>query len=181
MLGNFHGWTDYPLTELGHQQAREVAEKLKEVSFTRCCASDLRRAWDTAGYCLAGRDVERECFPDLREHNLGDMEEVSVADARKRWPEICEVFFDSWFTTVPAGGEDPRDMLKRVSRCLDEIIRRGEDTLIVGHYGSLGMILVHLGLLDPMDIMTDRYIFRQGTYTAIKITDRGPRLMCFNR
>ena len=181
VLGNFHGHTDYPLTELGHQQAREVAEKLKEISFTRCCASDLRRAWDTAGYCVEGRGVERESFPDLREFYLGDMEQVSVEDARKRWPEICVDFLDRWFDTIPAGGENPRDMLERVARCVDEIIRRGEDTLIVAHYGSLGLALVHLGLLDPMDIMTERYIFRQGAYTAVKITDRGPRLMCFNR
>ena len=39
----FHGQTDYPLTEEGRRQARQAAEKLREIPFTRCCASDLRR------------------------------------------------------------------------------------------------------------------------------------------
>jgi len=179
--GNFHGQTDYPLTELGHQQACQVRDKLKEVTFSRCCASDLRRAWDTAGHCLEGRSIVREAFPDLREHFMGDMEQVSKEDACERWPGICTTFFADWFNTVPPGGEDPRDMLKRVGRCIDEIIRRGEDTLIVAHYCSLGIALVHLGLLDPRDIMTNRYDFRQGTYAAVEITEQGARLMWFNR
>ena len=45
----FHGQADYPLTEKGHAQARQAAEKLREVSFTRCCTSDLQRTYDTAG------------------------------------------------------------------------------------------------------------------------------------
>ena len=48
----FHGQTDYPLTDHGREQAREVAEKLKDATFTRCCTSDLQRARDTDLTCL---------------------------------------------------------------------------------------------------------------------------------
>lgn len=30
----FHGQTDYPLTEEGRRQARQAAEKLREIPFT---------------------------------------------------------------------------------------------------------------------------------------------------
>ena len=59
----FHGHIDYPLTPLGREQARQAGEKLKAVSFSRCVASDLSRAWDTALACVEGRGIVPECCP----------------------------------------------------------------------------------------------------------------------
>lgn len=61
----FHGHTDYPLTELGREQARQAGEKLKDTAFVRCVASDLSRAWDTALSCVAGRGMIPERCPGL--------------------------------------------------------------------------------------------------------------------
>ena len=56
----FFGSSDHPLTQLGREQARQAADKLREVSFTRCVSSDLARCWDTAELCLQGRNVAAE-------------------------------------------------------------------------------------------------------------------------
>ena len=53
----FFGHSDHPLTELGREQAKQAADKLKEVSFTRCVSSDLSRAMDTARICAEGRGI----------------------------------------------------------------------------------------------------------------------------
>ena len=66
----FFGHRDHPLTELGREQARQAADKLREVSFTRCVSSDLSRAWDTALICAEGRGVPVERDPALRELKL---------------------------------------------------------------------------------------------------------------
>ena len=80
----FFGWSDHPLTELGREQARQAAEKLREVSFTRCVASDLSRAWDTALICAEGRGVAVESDPRLREQDMGSLEDADWEEAHDR-------------------------------------------------------------------------------------------------
>ncbi len=176
----FHGQTDFPLTELGQQQAQQVAEKLKDAQFTRCCASDLQRAWNTALACLEfHKDIKPEVFPELREHFVGDMENLSWEEAEARFPGIPDKFVSDWFHTVPPGGEDPQDMLCRVARCVDAIIARGEDTLLVSHFGTMALIAVHLGVMTEQEV--DTVGFGQGCYTAIEITENGTKLLALNQ
>ena len=176
----FHGQTDYPLTELGHRQAREAAEKLKDAKFTRCCASDLQRAWNTALACLEFHpDVKPEVCTDLREHYVGKMEDMPWDEAERRFPGIPDKFVSDWFHTVPPGGEDPQDMLKRVGRCIDAIIERDEDTLVVSHFGTMSLIAVHLDVMTEQEVIEKG--FGQGCYTAIEIAKDGTRLLALNK
>ena len=176
----FHGQTDYPLTERGREQAREVAEKLKNTKFTRCCASDLQRAWNTALACLEfHQDITPEACPDLREHFVGEMEDIPWEEAQRRFPGVPEKFVNDWFHTVPPGGEDPQEMLHRVARCVDAIIARGEDTLLVSHFGTMSLIAVHLGVMTEQEVVATG--FGQGCYTAVEITDDGAKLLALNQ
>jgi len=176
VLHTFHGQTDYPLTDLGREQARRVAEKLENIPFTRCCSSDLRRAWDTALPSLEGRGIVPEPCPDLREHFVGDVEDLSREESEARYPGLLGTYISDWYHTPVPGGEDQRDMLGRVGRCVDGIIARGEDTLIAGHNGSLTLVLLHLGLITENDI-TNGFYLGQGTYTAVEVTENGPKLL----
>lgn len=181
VLMTFHGQTDYPLTEKGREQARQTAEKLGEVSFARCCASDLARAWDTALACVEGRGVTPEVCPALREQFVGDIEGLTWDEMGERYPEVRHSFIHDWFNTTPPGGESPDAMIARVTACVDEIIARGEDTLITAHFGSLSLILTHLGLVDREAAMTPQWAFGQGTYSAIRIEGGKAELVAFNR
>lgn len=183
VLRTFHGQTDYPLTEKGREQARLAGEKLRAdgVSFTRCCASDLVRAWDTAQACLEGREVAAEVCPALREQSVGDIEGLSWEEMGERFPGLREQYIGDWAHTTPPGGESPETMMERVSACVDEIIARGEDTLIVAHFGSLSLTLVHLGLVDGEQAVKPEWTFGQGTYSAIRIEDGKAELIHFNR
>lgn len=176
----FHGQTDYPLTPEGRRQARQAAEKLRPFSFTRCCASDLQRTWDTALACLEGRDVVPEKCPDLREQFVGSMEDWSWEDVERRAPGLKRAYMEDWFHVTPPGGESPETMAARVARCADAIIARGEDTLIAAHNGSLCLLLIHLGLMSQEDAQGESG-FTQGCFSAVEITETGPRLAFFNR
>ena len=183
VLRTFHGQTDYPLTDLGRQQARQTGEKLRSdgVTFTRCCASDLSRAWDTALACVEGRGVEPEVCPDLREQFVGDIEGLTWEEMGERYLELRHAFIFDWYNTTPPGGESPDAMIARVTSCVDAIIARGEDALLVAHFGPLSLILSHLGLADKGEIMTPKWGFDHGTYTAIRVEDGRAELVCFNR
>ena len=181
VLRSFHGQTDYPLTDRGRAQAREAADKLKEVSFSRCLASDLVRAWDTALACVEGRGIPVECCPALREQNVGDMEGLSWDEMGARFPGLRERYIEDWYHTQPPGGEHPEAMMARVSALVDELLLRGEDVLLVGHFGSFGLILERLGLVEKGKNFEPGYLFGQGTYTAIRVESGKAELVCFNR
>lgn len=184
-VGNLHklffGLTDHPLTELGRKQAAEARDKLAGVPFSRCVASDLSRAYDTAAICLEGRDVPIEPDPRMREQNMGEFEDCSWDRCREMHGDRIVKMVTDWFYTTPPRGECPREMVKRVGACVDEIIEKGEDTLLVAHNGSLSLVLVHLGLADEREVMVPQRFFAHGAYTAIKIEHGTAEMMGFNR
>ena len=179
----FFGWSDHPLTELGREQARQAAEMLKEVNFTRCVSSDLVRAWDTALACMEGRGIEVEAAPALREQDMGDLEDLTFDQAMERGGEAFARMLADWTRVDPPGGESVVHMKERIGQCVDEIVRRGEDTLIVAHNGSLSLILSHFGLAKESELMNHdfNWFFRHGTYSAIRVDESGAELVYFNR
>ena len=177
----FFGRRDHPLTELGREQARQAAEKLNGVEFTRCVASPLARAWDTAVICTEGRDAAPEPDPALMEQDMGELEDLSWGAAEARFGDHIGVLLVDWFHTIPPGGEPPAHMLERVGECVDRLIRRGEDTLVVAHNGSLSLILYHLGLAGVDELYSKDWFFRHGTYSAVQVDGAGASLVCFNR
>ena len=81
----------------------------------------------------------------------------------------------------PPAGESPERMLKRVGGCVDGIVRRGEDTLIAGHNGSLSLVLYHLGLIEQKNLLQHGWFFKHGTYSAVRVDGNGAELVRFNR
>lgn len=177
----FFGANDHPLTKLGREQARQAAEKLKEVQFTRCVASPLSRAWDTAMICTEGRFVVPEACPAIAEQDMGELEGLTWGAAEARFGDHIGALLTDWFHTPPPGGEDPALMLLRVGACVDELVLRGQDTLVVAHNGSLSLILLHLGLAKESDMFSKAWTFRHGCYTAIRVDENGAELVSFNR
>ena len=180
VLRTFHGHTDYPLTELGREQARQAGEKLRSLPFSRCYASDLSRAWDTAMACVEGRGLTPEACPGLREQFVGEMEGLSWEEAGERFPLVRTGYIEDWFHTTPPGGESPEAVAARVGACVDAIVAKGEDALLVGHFGSLSQVLLHLGVLTREESLSPRWYFSQGTYSALRVEDGKAELLCFN-
>lgn len=177
----FFGLRDHPLTHLGREQARQAAEKLREVEFTRCLSSPLCRAWDTAMLCTEGRHVVPEACPAILEQDMGELEGLTWGAAEAKFGDHIGVLLVDWFHTIPPGGEPPAHMLERVGGCVDELIARGEDTLLVAHNGSLSLVLLHLGLAGESDMFRREWTFRHGCYSAIRVEDGRAELVCFNR
>lgn len=180
VLRSFHGQTDYPLTEKGRQDARQAAEKLRDISFARCLSSDLIRARDTAEACVEGRGIPVECCPALREQDVGEMEGLSWDEMGTRFPGLRERYLEDWYHTQPPGGEHPEAMMARVAALLDELTAADEDVLLVGHFGSFGLVLEHLGLVEKGKNFEPGYLFGQGTYSAIRVEGGKAEIVCFN-
>lgn len=82
----FYGWADYPLTELGREQARTLCGRMQDVEIARCYASTLSRASETAQLVIAGRELELETDERLKEQHMGDLEGVPFMDVVAQYP-----------------------------------------------------------------------------------------------
>ena len=129
------GRTDIPLNETGIHQAKELVEKLKDVSIQAVYASPLERAFRTGS--LVAEDHGLECKTDdgLLEMNFGIYEGVSRDNpeyqAEKR----------KFFSKYPEG-ESFMDVAGRVYPFLDKLRRNYDDetVLIVSHNGICRVI-----------------------------------------
>ncbi len=139
------GWCDSPLTEQGIAEARQTAEALKEVPFTRAYSSSSERARDT-------RDIILQYHPgipvkdrkDLREFDYGRLDGLKIADildeVRRRG--VTDDFSD-------VGGDTRETCSQRIRQAFAGILQEcqdGDQVLVVSH-GAFGRHL--LQLLEP--------------------------------
>ena len=82
----WQGHADRPLTPAGRAQAQALAGRLGAVRLDAICASDLRRARETARTVAAPHGLEVEIVPALREVDTGDWTGLTRAEAEARDP-----------------------------------------------------------------------------------------------
>ncbi|HEX6910165.1 MAG TPA: histidine phosphatase family protein, partial [Longimicrobium sp.] len=82
--GRLQGSRDLPLNEAGRRQAAALAEHFRARSISAAYSSPLRRARETAGAILAGRDVPVQVLPDLAEMRCGAWEGLDAAERERR-------------------------------------------------------------------------------------------------
>lgn len=112
--GFVQGRADNPLNELGQRQAQALAAALADEPLAAVVASPLRRARDTAAAIALQHGLDLIIEPDLMEMDVGEMEGLSGAAMRERFPD----FMRSWSTAegphVPMpGGESLAQVQQR--------------------------------------------------------------------
>lgn len=125
------GRKDIPLCEEGIEEAKITRDLLKDIPFTRCYVSPLKRTQQTADIILEGReDVLRFTENRIIEFYYGEYEGAS------RLAEDYLVQRKKYFTRYP-GGEGYLDVAARVYGFLKELETNypDEDILLVAHGG----------------------------------------------
>ena len=120
------------MTEQGEHDARELAERLLGVSFSRVFTSPLKRARRT--YELSALNKVAEIEPDLAEWDYGDYEGKRAEDIRKGRPD-WNVFRDGC-----PNGESPAQVSKRADLLIARL-RTLEGDLAIFSHGHLGRVL----------------------------------------
>lgn len=129
------GRADVPLNERGRAQARAVA-----ASFTRPPAaiyvSPLARAQETAAAIVAATGVTAVAEPDLIEMDVGEMEHLTGAELRERYPEFLRLWLsgDAADARMP-GGETLREVQERAWGAIERMraAHAGEEVVAVTH------------------------------------------------
>lgn len=144
------GWTDTPLTALGHEQAALLAARLASELGGAAVAvytSDLLRASQTAVQVGRALGVEPTSDVRLREFNNGDAANMTIEEARVAFPAADE----PWRVDDRPypGAETFREFFARVGGFLDALADDGRVPVIVAHGGTVECLIARWLSLSP--------------------------------
>jgi broad specificity phosphatase PhoE len=129
---------DTDLTELGFEQAKKLAKRLREFKFDIIYTSNLKRAKQTAEEINSFHNKELIINENLKERDNGDF-------SGKVWTEELwkDISGDKMSIKAP-NGENKIDQFNRVKPIINEILNLNKDILIVSHGGTIKSILASL-------------------------------------
>jgi broad specificity phosphatase PhoE len=138
----YQGQSDVPLSALGRRQAELVAERLAGQKIDAVYASDLQRAWETAGPIAEKNGLQVISEPRLRELKFGVLEGLTFEEAEAQYPEMIAAWLED-FNRPPEGAETIDVFNARCASLLEELKQNHDEqvVLLVAHGGSLSEIL----------------------------------------
>lgn len=167
----WQGHADRPLTDRGREQARALAERLRDVELDAVYSSDLARARKTAEIVAAEHGLPVHELAALREVDVGAWAGLTRAEAEERFP-------DAYRRWVSGGegwddGETYEQVTERVVGAVKAIAdaHPGRRILVVAHGGTIRAI--HAAALG-VDVHTYRRIHRvepNATLSAVCIEE----------
>jgi len=149
----FTGWRDVDLTELGREEAKTGADKLKArgVKFDIAFTSALQRAQKTCQIILdtlGQGDLKTIRDQALNERDYGDLAGLNKDDARAKWGEEQVHIWRRSYDVQPPGGESLKDTGARVwpyyMHVMQPHVLRGETVLVAAHGNSLRALIMAL-------------------------------------
>jgi broad specificity phosphatase PhoE len=143
------GRRDPPLSDLGLQQARELADAARTAGIVRLWSSPLRRAYDTAEIVSAVTGAPISVNDALVESDRGDWEGRPVAELRRLEPERFAAFEAADEAFAFPGGESLADQIVRTEIALDRVAGGPQPALIVAHVGTIRAALLAIGRHPP--------------------------------
>jgi len=157
--GILNGRRDEALTEIGLEQASQLAQKIKDsgINFDKVYSSPLQRAFQTAKIITDYLKIkEAEKIDLLIERDFGIMTGKLVKNVKKLCsPDILQAEIITYFLS-PEGAETFPELIDRAKVLLDFIKAQhdGEKVLLVTH-GDLGkMIYAAYYDLDWREVLT---------------------------
>ncbi|HEX5479407.1 MAG TPA: histidine phosphatase family protein [Dehalococcoidia bacterium] len=174
------GRADLPLNERGRMQAEALASSFSAAP-DAIYASPLRRAYETATRIGAATDVAVQREHALIEMDVGEMEHLTGAELRERYPD----FLAQWLSPDCAdarmpGGETLAEVQARVWGAIERIRGRHPDGVVVAvthNFVILTLLCRALGL--PLSHFR-RLKQMLAAKTVLDITDHSSQLLQLN-
>ena len=180
LQGLVQGQTDEPLDDKGRDQSRRLGQRLAGMSLSALHSSDLSRAAETAALVGAATGLTPRLSAAWRELNLGAAEGRPRAEALGDHADMASAAALSQ-GPLAQGAETWEQVQSRVLPALTDLLAAhpGERVLLVGHGGSLKVLLAHLLGLDRA--MVPRLSVGGNTGLSIVEFHHGePRLVLLN-
>ncbi len=139
------GQTDIRLSKEGIEQAKKLAERLKNEKIDAIYTSTLSRTIDTAKEINKYHNLKIEKCRELDEINFGIFEGMTWEEVNKKYPDIQNERNKDIYNYEIAKGESYKQLWERVHKKILEIERRYPkgNILIVGHGGAKIVMLMN--------------------------------------
>lgn len=146
----FRGRVDIDLDEVGKRQAQAAGERLARWEVSALYSSPLKRAMATAEAIAECLGLSVQILDGLNDMHFGVWQGVSVADARKDYPDLFSIWRTSPDRLRIPQGETLEDVKNRVVATLDDLVaKHGDETVaLVTHRVVCKVLLCHLLGLD---------------------------------
>ena len=151
-IGRIQGQMESSLTEKGLGQARQTAEKLRDITFDAVFSSDLLRTKRTAEIVKLDRELEVVTKEVLRERTYGRGDGKMIEEWRKETRHLLEQYQKlsekkKWRFKFDEGYESDEELISRFITFLREtaIAYPNKTILIVTHGGVIMTFLAHIG------------------------------------
>lgn len=145
----FRGRADIPLNETGLAQAEATGQRVAvEWQPQAIYTSPLSRSVKTAEAIAKHYGLVVQPHLGLADIDYGEWQGLSPEEARQRWPEEIDAWYNRPHQARIPGGETLADLRARAMQMIDELAARyaGETIVLVGHTVINRIIL--LGILD---------------------------------
>ena len=173
------GQADPPLDGVGREQARRLAERLRENAPVALYTSSLRRARETAE--IIGDALGVPVVPDerLKEYDVGGITGLTWEQVVERYPDAAHRWVEAVEEVAFPGAEKGESFRARVAATFDEIAsRHAEGTVgVVAHGGTLGTYLNHL---IGLPTRFSPFRFANGSLSIVEVNPVRPRIVLLN-
>jgi len=157
----------HPLTELGRQQAMELAQALTNIPISKIYSSPLLRACQTAEIVAAALHLPVEIVDALREPDCGIAEgrsdEAAWAEHHRAWTEWLD---ERHYDYRIEGGESFNDLQARFMPFIDRSLKEHDtvDQLLLISHGALLIMMLSELLTNAAEVFAEpRSIPNTGT------------------
>lgn len=176
----FAGHSDFDLTELGHRQARAVANYLFQTEkIDVIYASDLLRAYHTATPAAEAFGLPVIKDESFREIFGGAWESMSFTDIAEQYPDAFGVWRKDYAHCRPVDGESTQEVYERVVPHVCELAKKhdGQCVLIATHATIVRAFEAYARGLGADEVgkipfahnsSINIYTYDQGTVTAVR-------------
>ena len=179
--------SDIELNDTGLEQARKVANFLKNEPINVIFSSPMQRARATAEAIASYHQVPVEFDQGLKELNVGELEGMSATNLRTTFSQFLMQWWQDGGATKLPSGESLIELQQRAWKVIERLLERYKTSpehntettvVVVSHYFiTLAIIIKALNL--PLDFFP-KFKLDPGGVSILEFRDYGTRLLTFN-
>ncbi|SHH22715.1 alpha-ribazole phosphatase [Caloranaerobacter azorensis DSM 13643] len=140
----YSGWTDFPLTDRGKEQVKNLLEILSRENIDVIYSSPLSRTLVTAE--IISKHIGKKFYVNekLKEMNFGIFEGKTYKEISKTYHLEWEKWISDNIKYRIPNGESLIDMYNRVTQFIDELKDKDGTFLLVTHAGVIRIAITYL-------------------------------------